>query len=307
MNKTELQQKSKVEIKSKESLDIDEAGKVLKTIYQNIPKSVLEFDDTINVKIKHQFKGKITGSTYDRYDVNNMDNMEDELYSGFQITAPFLHIDLSYKGEIPDSVYGNNHKMYEDKRVHIEIDCTGTYCNWETEHEIDAKLKLEMGGCKAQHWNVSFYDGVQSRIQMAWGSRSEKWHLHRNIPVKNSQLLIKLLDEVLQNMKKTINHAKDYIDENDCNRAEDILVKNWEIPEIGMTKEKILEFASFAEEGLNLGKQLSPECKTELKQLKAKYNKLANGIEERIDKMDFEELMEISNKYMKEYCKEIKE
>ena len=50
-----------------------------------------------------------------------------------------------------------------------------------------------------------------------------------------------------------------------------ILVKNWKIPEIGMTKEKILEFASFAEEGLNLGKQLSPECKTELKQLKAKY------------------------------------
>ena len=190
MNKTELQQKSKVEIKSKESLDINEAGKVLKTIYQNIPKSVLEFDDTVNVKIKHQFKGKITGSTETDSLVGLMG---DELYSGFQITAPFLHIDLSYKGEIPDSVYSNNHKTYEDKRVHIEIDCTGTYCNWETEHEIDAKLKLEMGGCKAQYWNVSFYDGVQSRIQMAWGSRSEKWHLHRNIPVKNSDLYLRCL------------------------------------------------------------------------------------------------------------------
>ena len=57
MNKLKLQEKSKVEIKNNKELNINDAGKVLETIFNSIPKSRLDID--ANVKITHQFRGKV--------------------------------------------------------------------------------------------------------------------------------------------------------------------------------------------------------------------------------------------------------
>ena len=308
MNKLKLQEKSKVEIKNRKTLNLAEAGKVLETIFNSIPKSILNYhDDAIKKKITHQFRGKLKKITevwdYDYESNNHMMKLETP---HAKITSPFLKIEFSYRSEFPESVT-NRSKYYEEKKVYIEIVCVGRYCNWETEHKIDADLKFEMDGCQAQSWSVKFHDGITKRTQMAWGNASEKSHHTREIRVTNSQHLSALVDEVLPNMMKTMKKFKEQIDDNDISRAEKILDKHYKSTKYEVTYDQALGIVQYAEDGLKLGAYISQKCRAELYEVIAKYTGIADGIEDIIEKMNFEALMDVAKKYMKEYCKEIKD
>ena len=299
MNKLKLQEKSKVEIKNNKELNINDAGKVLETIFNSIPKSRLDID--AEVKITHQFRGSVEKVTKD---------IDDNKYETphAKIVSPYLNIEFKYKSVFPESVssYGSQ-KWYEHKTVYIKIESAGEYCNWDTEHKIDADLKFEMDGCRVQQWKVRFHDGITTRTQMAWGSATERTDHHRSIQVKNSQLLSALVDEVLPNMMKTMKEQKEQIDDNDINTAERILDKHYKPTKYKMTKDQAARISNLAEDALGLGKHISPKCMAELKEVKTRYEGIVNDIDKMVEKMDFEETIDAAKKYMKEYCKEIKD
>ena len=306
MNKLKLQEKSKVEIKNNKELNINDAGKVLEIIFNSIPKSRLDID--ANVKITHQFRGKVEKVT-EVYDGNNEDEngmRKLEVPHG-KIVSPYLRIDFNYKSVFPDSVGWNGSKYYEEKKVYIHIESSGKYCNWDSEYKIDADLKLEMDACQVQRWQIKFHDGITTRTQMAWGSATEKTTHHRSIQVKNSQLLSALVDEVLPKMVKTMKEQKEIIDNNDINRAERLLDKHYKPTKYKMTKDQADDIGSKAAVGLGLGNILSPKCKAELKEVKTRYEGIVNDIDKMVEKMSFEETIDAGKKYMKEYCKEIKD
>ena len=298
MNKLKLQEKSKVEIKNNKELNINDAGKVLETIFNSIPKSRLDID--AEVKITHQFRGSVEKVTKD---------IDDNKYETphAKIVSPYLNIEFKYKSVFPESVYHDNSKRYEKKKVYIDIESSGEYCNWESEHKIDADLKFEMDGCRVQQWKVRFHDGITTRTQMAWGSATERTDHHRSIQVKNSQLLSALVDEVLPKMVKTMKNHKEQIDDNDVNRAESILENHWKPEKYKMTHDQAARISNLAEDALGLGKHISPKCMAELKEVEKRYAGVARGITKMVEKMDFEETMDAAKKYMKEYCKEIKD
>ena len=164
-----------------------------------------------------------------------------------------------------------------------------------------------MDGCKVQYWKVRFHDGITTRTQMAWGSATERTDHHRSIQVKNSQLLSALVDEVLPKMVKTMKNHKEQIDDNDVNRAERLLDKHYKPTKYKMTKDQADDIGSKAAVGLGLGNILSPKCKAELKEVKIRYEGIVNDIDKMVEKMSFEETIDAGKKYMKEYCKELRD
>jgi len=142
---------------------------------------------------------------------------------------------------------------------------------------------------------------------MAWGNPQEVTTHHRRIRVKNSQLLSALVDEVLPNMMKTMKVQKEQIDDNDINTAERILDKHYKPTKYKMTKDQADDISSKAAVGLGLGNILSPKCKAELKEVKTRYEGIVNDIDKMVEKMSFEETIDAGKKYMKEYCKELRD